>query len=141
LESGTQVQSALVPFTGAFSGKNYPMIGAYSTARFSDNVAFGVITMQDESKALASVGEMRSQTWLISMAFALFALAAGFIGARFMTAPLMKLVVAAKKIGAGDFASRVETSNLTEIGTLGETFNLMSGKIEDHVARLARAAE
>ena len=81
------------------------MIGAYSTARFSDDVMFGVITMQDESKALASVGEMRSQTWLISMAFALFALAVGFIAARYMTAPLMKLVVAAKKIGAGDFAS------------------------------------
>lgn len=141
LESGTQVQSALVPFTAGFNGKDHAMIGAYSTARFSDNVVFGVIAMQDESKALASVGEMRNQTWLISMAFAVFALAVGLIGARLMTAPLMTLVAAAKRIGAGDFSSRVETNNLTEIGTLGETFNLMSGKIEDHIARLAKAAQ
>ena len=34
--------------------------------------------MQDESKALASVGEMRRQTWMISLAFAMFALMIGF---------------------------------------------------------------
>ena len=58
-----------------------------------------------------------------------------------MTAPLMRLVVAAKKIGAGDFTTRVETGNLTEIGTLGETFNGMTDKIEDQITRLAKAAQ
>ncbi len=140
LESGTQVQSALVPFTAGFNGKDHAMIGAYSTAQIADGYSFGVITMQDEAKALASVGEMRTQTWLISMAFALFALVAGFVGARFMTAPLLKLVTAAQQIAAGDFAARVETKNMTEIGTLGETFNVMTDKIEDQIANLAKAA-
>ena len=44
------------------------MIGAYSTATVGDGNNFRVISMQDETRALASVGEMRSQTWLISMA-------------------------------------------------------------------------
>ena len=141
LESGVQVQSALVPFTAVFNGKSREMIGAYSTAQLADGYNVGVITMQDEARALASVGEMRTQTWLISMAFAVFALGVGLIGSRFMTAPLLRLVAAAKQIADGDFSSRVETKNITEIGTLGETFNVMTDKIEDQIANLAKAAE
>ena len=141
LESGVQVQSALVPFAATYNGKTRDMIGAYSTAWLTDNYSVGVITMQDEKRALASVGEMRTQTWLISMAFAVCALVVGFIGARNMTLPLLRLVNAAKRIAAGDFSSRVETKNITEIGTLGETFNLMTDKIEDQIANLAKAAQ
>lgn len=141
LESGVQVQSALVPFTASFNGTSHDMIGAYSTARMADGYNVGVIAMQDEAHALASVGEMRLSTWLISMAFAVLALVVGFIGARYMTSPLLKLVTAAKQIAAGDFSPRVETNNITEIGTLGDTFNLMTGKIEEQIANLAKAAE
>lgn len=141
LLSGGQVQSALVPFTADFNDQAHDMIGAYSTARLADGYNVGVVTMQDEKHALASVGEMRVQTWLISMLFAVFALLIGFIGARYMTSPLLRLVGAAKQIAAGDFSSRVETGNMTEIGTLGETFNLMTDKIEDQIANLAKAAE
>ncbi len=140
LEAGETVQSALVPFTAEYDNKKHEMIGAYSTVNFGNNTQFGVITMQDESKALASVGEMRVQTWTISLIFALAALIVGFIGARYMTAPLMKLVTAAKKIGGGDFSARVETTNRTEIGTLGETFNVMTDKIEEQITNLAKAA-
>ncbi|MGB2912316.1 MAG: HD domain-containing phosphohydrolase [Pyrinomonadaceae bacterium] len=141
LESGLQVQSALVPFAASFDGKSHDMIGAYSTASVADGYNVGVIAMQDEKHALASVGEMRTQTWLISMAFAVFALGAGFILSRFMTTPLLRLVGAAKQIAGGDFSARVETENITEIGTLAETFNMMGGKIEDQIANLAKAAE
>ena len=115
LESGLQVQSALVPFAASFDGKSHDMIGAYSTASVADGYNVGVIAMQDEKHALASVGEMRTQTWLISMAFAVFALVAGFILSRFMTTPLLRLVGAAKQIAGGDFSARVETENITEI--------------------------
>lgn len=141
LDAGETVQSALVPFTAEYQGKKHEMIGAYSTVNLSKDKQFGVITMQDESKALASVGEMRVQTWMISMLFAVCALVFGFIGARYMTAPLLRLVTAAKKIGAGDFTTRVETGNLTEIGTLGETFNGMTDKIEEQINSLAKAAQ
>lgn len=140
IEAGENVQSALVPFTANYNNTKHEMIGAYSTVNFG-NTQFGVITMQDESKALASVAEMRVQTWMISLIFALAALIVGFIGARYMTAPLMKLVTAAKKIGTGDFSTRVETTNRTEIGTLGETFNVMTDKIEEQITKLAKAAE
>ncbi|HLM59327.1 MAG TPA: HD domain-containing phosphohydrolase, partial [Pyrinomonadaceae bacterium] len=140
-DASRQIQSALVPFTAEFEGEQREMIGAYSTAGFGKEFVFGVIAMQDESKALASVGEMRRQTWMISLIFAFVALIIGSIFARKLTAPLLKLVAAAKNIAAGDLSNRVETNHLTEIGTLGETFNLMSDKLEDHIANLAKAAE
>lgn len=139
LESGAQVQSALVPFNATFGNVSHEMIGAYSTARIGD-YKFGVITMQDERTALALVGEMRSQTWLISMAFAVLALAVGLVSSRMMTSPLLRLVNAAKLIAAGDFSTRVETNNITELGTLGETFNLMTDKVEEQIIGLANAA-
>lgn len=139
-ESNSQIQSGLVPFTADFDGEKYNMIGAYSTVKFGANKTFGVITMQDERKALASVDEMRSQTWLISLLFACFALLAGLIAARLLTSPILKLSAAAEKISAGDLSTRVSTRNITEIGTLGESFNTMSDKLEEHIAKLAKAA-
>ncbi len=136
-----QIQSALVPFTTEFDGESHAMIGAYSTANFSDDLYFGVVTMQDESKALASVGEMRRQTWLISLAFALIALIVGSIFAQQLTSPLLKLVAAAEKMAAGDLSGRIAPKSIAEIDTLGKTFNLMSGKLEEHIAKLAKAAE
>jgi HD-GYP domain-containing protein (c-di-GMP phosphodiesterase class II) len=53
----------------------------------------------------------------------------------------LKLVAAAEKIASGDLSTRVETNNITEIGTLGKTFNLMSDKLEEQIANLAKAAE
>jgi HD-GYP domain-containing protein (c-di-GMP phosphodiesterase class II) len=141
LQSGRQVQSALVPFNATFDGKDHAMIGAYSTASLADGYNVGVIAMQDESHALASVSEMRSQTWIVSLAFALFALVVGLVLSRYMTSPLLKLVHAAKQIAHGDFSARVDTENITEIGTLSETFNFMGGKIEEQIANLAKAAE
>jgi HD-GYP domain-containing protein (c-di-GMP phosphodiesterase class II) len=140
-QSNAQIQSGLVPFTADFDGESYDMIGAYSTVNFGKEMTLGVITMQDEYKALASVGEMKTQTWLISLAFAFVALVVGAFAARMLTAPLLKLSVAAGRVAAGDFSTRVETRNMTEIGTLGESFNTMSEKIEEQIARLAKAAQ
>ncbi|MGB7207877.1 MAG: HD domain-containing phosphohydrolase [Pyrinomonadaceae bacterium] len=139
-QSNRQIQSGLVPFTAEFGGNSYEMIGAYSTVRIGSHTTFGVITMQDERKALASVGEMRWQTWMISLAFAFFALLLGSIAARTLTSPLLKLSAAAEKIAAGDLSTRVETRNITEIGTLGRSFNTMSDNLEEYIAKLARAA-
>jgi HD-GYP domain-containing protein (c-di-GMP phosphodiesterase class II) len=97
--------------------------------------------MQDESRALASVGEMRTQTWLISLGFALLALLIGSLATRSLTSPILSLSAAAEKISGGDLSTRVETGNITEIGTLGESFNTMTDTLEEHIEKLARAAK
>ena len=140
LDQGVQVQSALVPFTASYNGVEHEMIGAYSTAQMGTGSTFGVITMQDERTALASVAEMRTQTWIISIAFALLAVIVGLISSRYLTSPLRRLISASKLIAEGDFSGRVETNNVTELGTLGESFNLMTDKVEEQIVNLANAA-
>lgn len=140
-EANMQIQSALVPFTAEYEGVEHEMIGAYSTANFQNELKFGVIAMQDESKALASVGEMRRQTWFICLAFAMFALVIGLLLSRKMTNPLLKLSSAAQKIAGGDFSTRVDAKGISEISALGEAFNSMSDNVEEHIAKLAKAAE
>lgn len=139
IESGQQVQSALVPFSADNEGTVHAMIGAYSTAVVGLN-AYGVMTIQDERTALASVGEMRFQIWLISVGFALLAVIVGLVGSRFLTSPLKRLVNASQKIAAGDFSSRVETNNISELGVLGDSFNSMTDKVEEQIVKLAKAA-
>lgn len=141
LDSGRIVQSALVPFDAVFEDKAHRMIGAYSTVSFAEGRIVGVVAMQDEAKALASVADIRRQIWFISLAFAVAALIVGILLARSMTEPLLRLTEAAKRIAAGDYSSRVASRNVTEIGTLADSFDRMSGKIEEQIANLAKAAE
>jgi HD-GYP domain-containing protein (c-di-GMP phosphodiesterase class II) len=141
LESGRIVQSALVPFDATYEDKPHRMIGAYSTAAIAEGRIVGVVAMQDEAKALASVADIRRQIWFISLAFAIAALLVGILLARSMTEPLLRLTEAAKRIAAGDYSSRVASRNVTEIGTLADSFDQMSGKIEEQIAKLAKAAE
>jgi HD-GYP domain-containing protein (c-di-GMP phosphodiesterase class II) len=140
-EASRQIQSALVPFTAEFEDRKHEMIGAYSTANFNNELAFGVIAMQDESTALASVGEMRRQTWITSLALAVLALVAGSLFTRQLTSPILELVAAAKKIADGDLSTRIETKAIKEVETLGIAFNLMSDRLEEHIAELAKAAQ
>ena len=139
-QSNSQIQSGLVPFTAEYKGAAHAMIGAYSTAQIGKSMNLGVITMQDESKALASVGEMSWQTWMISLAFAFLALIVGAVAARALTKPIHDLSIAAQSVADGDLSTRVDARNITEIGALGASFNTMADKLEDHIARLAKAA-
>lgn len=140
-DSSQQIQSALVPFQAEYEGVKHEMIGAYSTANFSNQMSFGVIAMQDERRALASVSDMRWQTWIISLALAFVALIIGSFFARQLTSPVSTLVSAAEKIGLGDLTTRVKLSKIKEFNTLGSTFNVMSESLEENIAKLARAAE
>lgn len=140
-EASEQIQSGLVPFVADFGGNEHSMIGAYSTVDFGENAKFGVITMQDEAKALASVGEMRTQTWIISLAFGLFASIFGLFVARQLAQPILRLAEAAETVAKGDLSTRVEVGGVKETATLGSAFNTMSDRLEEHIRRLAQAAQ
>lgn len=140
-QASSSIQSALFPFTAEYEGKQYEMIGAYSTARFGSKMSFGVIAMQDESRALASVSDMRWQTWMISLAMAFIALIIGVFLARQLSSPVSNLVSAAQKIAQGDLSTRIEPFKIKEISALGATFNVMAERLEEHIANLAKAAE
>jgi HD-GYP domain-containing protein (c-di-GMP phosphodiesterase class II) len=61
--------------------------------------------------------------------------------ARQLTSPILELVAAAKRIADGDLSTRIEAKSIKEVETLGSAFNLMSDRLEEHIAELAKAAQ
>ena len=140
-QSGTQVQSALEPFTLVRDERNVVMLGSYATAQLDKNSRLGVIAIQDESAALASVSDMRRQTIWISMVAGLLTLIIGFFFAKKLTQPVQELAVGAHRIASGDFSQRIDVRSRTELGQLGDSFNLMTDHLETYIKDLQRSAD
>jgi HD-GYP domain-containing protein (c-di-GMP phosphodiesterase class II) len=140
-ESGAQVQSALEPFTLVRDGRKVEMLGSYATAELDKNSRLGVIAIQDESAALASVSDMRRQTIMISFVAGMLTLFIGFFFAKKLTQPVQELAVGAHRIASGDFSQRIDVRSRTELGDLGNSFNLMTDQLERYINDLQRSAD
>ena len=140
-ESGTQVQSALEPFTLVRDDKDVVMLGSYATAELDKNSRLGVIAIQDESAALASVSDMRRQTIWISMVAGFLSLLTGFFFAKKLTQPVQELAIGAHRIASGDFSQRIDVRSRTELGDLGNSFNQMTDQLETYIRDLQRSAD
>jgi HD-GYP domain-containing protein (c-di-GMP phosphodiesterase class II) len=141
LESGSQIQTALAPFTLEREGKSISMLGSYATAELDRHALLGVIAIQDESAALASVRDMRNQVFFVSLLAATLALVAGFYFADKLTRPVRELAAGAMRIAGGDFSQRVKVLGGTELRELGSSFNGMTDQIERFIQDLQRSAE
>jgi HD-GYP domain-containing protein (c-di-GMP phosphodiesterase class II) len=139
-ESGTQVQSALEPFVLVRNGRDVGLLGSYATAELDKNSRLGVIAIQDESAALASVSDMRRQTLWISMVAAMLTLLIGFFFAKKLSQPVQELAVGAHRIASGDFSQRITVRSRTELGDLGDSFNLMTDRLENYIKDLQQSA-
>jgi len=140
-ESGSQVQSALEPFTLVRDERNVSMLGSYATAELDKNSRLGVIAIQDEFAALASVSDMRRQTIWISLIAAVLTLIIGFFFAKKLTQPVQELAVGASRIASGDFSQRINVRSRTELGHLGDSFNLMTDQLEHYIKDLQKSAD
>ncbi len=141
MESGAQVQSALSPFTALRDGRKVEMLGSYASAELDKNSRLGVIAIQDESAALLSVADMRWQTLWISLVASLITILIGIFFANKLTYPVRELADAAHRIAGGDFSQRIEVTSRTELGELGESFNLMTDKVQRFISDLQKSAE
>jgi len=140
-ESGSQVQSALAPFSAVRNGRTVEMLGSYATAELDKNSRLGVIAIQDESAALASVADMRWQTLWISLVAALLTIIIGLFFANKLTEPVRELALGAHRIAFGDFSQRIQVKSRTELGDLGNSFNLMTDQIEHYIGDLQKSAQ
>jgi HD-GYP domain-containing protein (c-di-GMP phosphodiesterase class II) len=140
-ESGAQVQSALAPFSATRDGRTVEMLGSYATAELDKNSRLGVIAIQDEAAALASVSDMRRQVLLISFVAALLTLLIGIFFAKKLTNPVQALAGGAHRIASGDFSKRIEVTSRTELGDLGNSFNIMTDQIERFIGDLQQSAQ
>src|SRR5690242_10316305 len=140
-ESGAQVQSALAPFSATRDGRTVEMLGSYATAELDKNSRLGVIAIQDEAAALASVSDMRWQTLWISLIAALLTVIIGIFFASKLTHPVRELAGGAHRIASGDFSKRIEVTSRTELGDLGNSFNVMTDQVERFIVDLQHSAQ
>jgi len=140
-ESGAQVQSALAPFSATRDGRTVEMLGSYATAELDKNSRLGVIAIQNEAAALASVSDMRWQTLWISLIAALLTILTGIFFAKKLTYPVRDLASGAHRIASGDFSKRIDVTSRTELGDLGNSFNIMTDQIERFIGDLQRSAQ
>jgi putative nucleotidyltransferase with HDIG domain len=140
-ESGAQVQSALAPFSATRDGKTVDMLGSYATAELDKSSRLGVIAIQDEAAALASVSDMRWQVLWISLIAGLLTILTGIFFAKKLTHPVQELASGAHRIAYGDFSKRITVTSRTELGDLGNSFNLMTDQLEHFILDLQRSAE
>jgi HD-GYP domain-containing protein (c-di-GMP phosphodiesterase class II) len=140
-ESGAQVQSALAPFSATRDGKTVEMLGSYATAELDKSSRLGVIAIQDETAALASVSDMRWQVLWISLIAGLLTTVIGVFFASKLTHPVSELAGGAHRIASGDFSTRITVTSRTELGDLGNSFNLMTDQIESMIGDLQRSSE
>src|SRR5690349_3991371 len=140
-ESGAQVQSALAPFSATRDGRTVEMLGSYATAELDKNSRLGVIAIQDEAAALSSVSDMRWQTLWISLIAALLTVLIGIFFASKLTHPVRELAEGAHRIASGDFSKRIDVTSATELGDLGNSFNIMTDQIERFIGDLQRSAQ
>ena len=108
------------------------------TAELDKNSRLGVIAIQDEAAALASVADMRWQTLWISLIAALLTILIGIFFAKKLTNPVQELAGGAHRIASGDFSKRIEVTSRTELGDLGNSFNMMTDQIERFIGDLAK---
>src|SRR5689334_20083634 len=140
-ESGAQVQSALAPFSATRDGRTVEMLGSYATAELDKNSRLGVIAIQDDAAALASVSDMRWQTLWISLIAASLTVLIGIFFASKLTHPVRELAGGAHRIASGDFSKRIEVTSRTELGDLGNSFNIMTDQIERFIVDLQQSAQ
>ena len=105
---------------------------SYCSARLvSGNEVIGVLLLiSPVTDMMTGLMGLRGQMLLIFGLAALAAALVGFLFSGFFSKPLTEMIRVIQKMAKGDFSVRVAEKGTGEIRRLGETFNIMSEKIE-----------
>jgi len=126
------------------SGENFTADGRwYSLARGPLRVsndqlgAFGVILPLD---FVVTSGAISRNTYIFLFAVAMIAvILVGYLISRLIINPLYSLVRTSQAIAGGDLTQRTGVRSRDEIGTLANTFDEMTGRLQERTAELERA--
>ncbi len=128
--SSDGIRQALDRATGVHSYPSYQgeqVLGAYTwlPAR-----GMALLVELPEDTALAPARRLAALSLLGGLAMVLLLGAISGNLARQIVAPMERFAVAAKRVAAGDFSTRVEPSGGSEIATLARSFNRMVDRVE-----------
>lgn len=91
----------------------------------------GFILLSSLDAALAGFRDLRQTLIGVGLVILAVALGLGFVLARGITRPIATLARAARSVGAGDFATRVEIETGDELEELGAAFNEMASGLAE----------
>jgi putative nucleotidyltransferase with HDIG domain len=122
--------------TLSYAGREYDM--AYGLLRVRGSI-IGIYSVSLSSDYIGIAGQ---STRLELSAFVAIAVAAvltlGIVTSNRITAPIVRLVDAARKLSTGDLSARSAVRSDDEIGILASTFDEMAESLEDYASRLNR---
>ncbi len=117
---------------------NRKMIGQISRLAETD---WAVLVQKPKEAAYRAVGDLVRSAAFSGLLMMLVAVVFGGLASRALSSPIQELAATSREMAAGKFGQRVEPAGWgTEIVELGESFNVMSGQVEDYVGRLQKAA-
>ena len=148
VQQGDRTLSATIP-TGrnvAFPARRTVRLGhvdyeavSQSFSGFAGRVS--VTVLSDRSATATSVTTSRVVAAVFIVAFLLLAFSFSFLVSKALHGQISRFLEAAKRIGKGDFASRVPTAGDDEFAELGEEFDRMSGELEGRLEELSEERE
>ncbi|MHA1911862.1 MAG: ATP-binding protein [Candidatus Kariarchaeaceae archaeon] len=132
-----------VPITQALLGnveifmhaKDYRNTAVIASTEYMNDTGWGIVVKIDKEEAMEPVinltlimifGVLIASTAVIFVAF---------LFSRSITEPIKLLNTAAHEFGKGDFSVRAQKVYPDEVGELADTFNLMSNKIQEEIAK------
>ncbi|MEX1306906.1 MAG: HAMP domain-containing sensor histidine kinase, partial [Eubacteriales bacterium] len=103
----------------------------YTSAIISEYETIGILVYSESIQDIVDRGsDMVSTLALVTVIIALFIVFLSLMLSGYITKPIKSLQVVASKIANGELHQRVDTAGNNEISRLGETFNLMSERLE-----------
>ncbi|MEZ6069066.1 MAG: SpoIIE family protein phosphatase [Pirellulales bacterium] len=92
-----------------------------------------LLTIIPEQDSVADIEAEFRRSWIASLAGVALALMVGLVAARWLVAPLVKVVTAVRRIGQGDLETRVEIHHAPEYMKLAEEINEMTVGLQDRL--------
>jgi diguanylate cyclase (GGDEF)-like protein len=98
----------------------------------------GVTVLSSLAATSGTVGTSRGLAAAFIAGFVLLAFSFSVLASRALQGQLKRFLVAARRIGAGDFSSQIPVEGRDEFAALGEEFNNMSAQLERRVSELSQ---
>jgi len=133
------------------SETNELMFGAFANLSLY-NLNWGIVAHSPLKNALFYIKEMENKnkgqiekivyiSFMILAVTVLLVIILSYLLARRIAYPIRIFDKQARSITRGDYSTRIKIHSKTEIGSLAESFNVMTLKIKDYIERLEKAAK
>jgi signal transduction histidine kinase len=102
----------------------------FGVYHYIEDANFGLTVKMDQSEALSSLEALSRGLVLVIILISIAIVLIAVVIARHFIDPISRLTYAADQFSRGQLSSRVSIESTDEIGTLGQTFNIMAASLQ-----------